>query len=148
MPAKSTISSSFTPRITTTLILSGRNPAASVASIPSHVSRKPSRRAMWTNFSPRSVSRLMLSRRRPASRSGRASFESRIPFVVIARSFTPGVDATSRTRSGRFRRAVGSPPVRRKSVIPSDTATRTIRPISSKVRISGWGIHSGSAGMQ
>ena len=68
--------------------------------------------------------------------------------MVIARSRTPGIAATRRTSSGRSFRAVGSPPVIRNSVIPSETATRARRSISSKDRISGCGIHSGSDGMQ
>ena len=48
----------------------------------------------------------------------------------------PGMAASCSISTGRSRRTSGSPPVTRSLLIPSPTATRTKRSISSKVRIS------------
>ena len=66
----------------------------------------------------------------------RASSSSSTPLVVSARSWIPGIAASRRISTGRSRRTSGSPPVTRSLLIPSPTATRTKRSISSKSRIS------------
>ncbi len=95
------------------------------------------------------VSRLTLMRVRPAAARRAATGASLTAFVVSARSVTPGMRPRASTSSGKFRRAVGSPPVRRMWVTPRPAKTPTSRSISSKVRTSLRGIQSmPSAGMQ
>ena len=109
--ARSTISSSLTPRCTTVLSLTGCRPASIAASMPSSTLASSSRRVISTNRSRWSVSRLMLIRRSPAWRNGSASWRSVAPLVVIATS-TPRAARRSTSRGRRWR-TVGSPPVSR-----------------------------------
>ena len=56
--------------------------------------------------------------------------------------------ASFSTRSGMSRRTSGSPPVRRTLLIPSVTAIRTNRSISSKLSRAARGRNSTCSGMQ
>ena len=100
--ARSTTSSSFTPRITTAFTFTGSRPAASAASMPASVRSSSSRRVSARNVSRRSVSSETFTRRSPASRSFAASSGSFTPFVVIARS-TPSGASSSKSRGSSAR---------------------------------------------
>ncbi len=128
--AKSTISSSFTPRMSTQLTLTGEKPASTAASIPSITWARAERRVMVKKVAGRRESREMLMRRRPAARRSPARARRVAPLVVSDRSVPRA--ASFSTRTGRWARTVGSPPVMR---IPSkpkrSTPTRATRSISS-----------------
>ena len=69
--------------------------------------------------------------------------------MVTERSRMPSIARTIATSRGKSRRASGSPPVSRTSVIPSAASTPTSRAISSKERIWSRSTHRiPSAGMQ
>ena len=98
---RSTSSSSFTRRMTTVLIFSRSNPAARAAAMPARTSACRSVRAMSRIRSGRSVSRLTVMRPRPARRNSLACFASSRPFVVMARSRTPGTAASICVSAGK-----------------------------------------------
>ena len=102
--ARSTISSSFTPRITTQLIFTGSSPASSAASTPARTRWSSSRRVSSANTSGRNESRDTLMRRSPASARSCAISGSFTPLLVIAMSMPSGASmATSRGRWARER---------------------------------------------
>ena len=107
--ARSTTSSSLTPRITTQFTFTGSRPASTAASIPATTRSRSSRRVSSRNTSGRSESSDTLMRRRPASARSCAISGSRTPLVVIAMS-TRAAPAWRSSR-GRCARTVGSPPV-------------------------------------
>ena len=139
---RSTSSSSFTPRMTTVLILSRSKPVARAATMPARTSACRSVRAISRIRSGRRVSRLTVMRPRPALRNSTACFASKRPFVVIARSRTPGTAASIRVSAGKSCRSNGSPPVRRTLSAPSEVKTPTSRVISSNVRMDCLGSHT------
>src|SRR5579875_3711918 len=153
--AKSTASSSLRPRTVTTLSLTGSIPASRAASIPSSTRGSWSLLVTSAKRSGRSESQEMLTRRRPAARRSPASSRRVAPLVVMARSTGSPVEGTFSpasisTRTGRWARTVGSPPVRRMDSTPRrSTQTRATRPISSKVSSSSRGSQDiPSSGMQ
>jgi hypothetical protein len=81
--AKSTISSSLTPRISTQLIFTGRKPAPRAASTPSSTWSRASRWVKAKNRSGLSESHEMLIRRNPAWRRSTAIDLRVAPLVVI-----------------------------------------------------------------
>ena len=102
--ARSTISSSLTPRSMTALILTGEKPASFAASMPSSTRSNSSRRVISRNRSARNVSRLMLTRSRPASRSSCATSRNVAPLVVSERSgFWPASGELGRRRHAQRR---------------------------------------------
>ncbi len=70
--ARSVISSSFTPRITTQFSLTGRRPASSAAAIPSRTVASDPPPLIPVNLSSLRLSRLTLTRRTPAAARSRA----------------------------------------------------------------------------
>ena len=119
--------------------------------MPSSTRSSSSRRVSSTKRSRRSESSEMLIRRRPAAPGRAASERSVAPLVVSARSTgRRGAGAACSTRTGRWARTVGSPPVRRMLSKPKrSTHTRATRSISSKVSSSVRGSHCmPSSGMQ
>ncbi|CAB4595279.1 unannotated protein [freshwater metagenome] len=124
------------PRRSTTLILIGISPASRADLSPAKTS---SIRSLWVSFlklSRSSVSRLTLIRSSPASLSGLASSARRNPFVVSESFGAFGSAEILETISTISGRSSGSPPVRRISLIPTDTAA-LITLISSLV-LSRW----------
>jgi len=121
------------------LSLIGTSPASSAAAMPASISSSDAKRISFLSRSGWSVSTWMLRRFSPASRSGFASRGSRIPFVVIARSSTPGTAAIRSVISTISGRSVGSPPVSRNLWNPTATAARTTVSISAAVSSSGDG---------
>ena len=125
-------SSSLVPRMSTELIFSGVKPAARAASIPAKTSLI---RSLKVNFLKRSRSRVsneILIRLKPASTKGCANLARAKPLVVI--ESLGGLDialirATISTISGR---SSGSPPVKRISFMPCETAA-SITAINSSV---------------
>ncbi len=97
--AKSRISSSLTPRMSTQL---------TAAAIPSSTRCSDSRRVMAANRSGRSESHEMVTRRRPARRRRVATRPSVAPLVVMAKSVSNRL--SFRTSVARSARTVGSPP--------------------------------------
>ena len=130
--ANASTSSSLKPRMATAFTLIGRRLGYfSHSSSPASTCGRASRRVMWANFSRTGVSMLTLIRRSPAStRSPHISF-SRKPLVVRLRLFSPSMRDSFSISTGRSRRTVGSPPVRRTSSMPMRTKMRTSRSISS-----------------
>ena len=129
---RSAASSSFTPRSKTELILIGLSPAARAADIPAKTSSIRSRNVISLNRVLLKVSKLILIRSSPASTRGLANCAKARPFVVMDNrgAFVMElIRATISTISGRSK---GSPPVRRISSIPSETAD-SITVISSSV---------------
>ena len=125
--ARSRISSSLTPRSITALILTLENPAWRAASIPANTRANSSRRVIVSNFFRSRVSKLILMRAIPARRNSSTQFTKVAPLVVIARSMgwpangeaeSAGTTRAANllTKTGKWARIVGSPPVRR---IPS-----------------------------
>ena len=96
--ARSTISSSLTPAITTTLIFTGASPAASAASIASRTFDSEPRRRTAAKRSGRNESQLMLTRFKPAATSSAAMRARPVPFEVIERSEKPTLPSLA-TRS-------------------------------------------------
>ena len=131
--ARSTISSSLTPRITTTLSFTGVSPASRAASMPASTRSRSSRRVSSRKRSRRRVSSEMLTRRRPAAtRSAAMAVEGR----GVGGDAQVGAERrpAARPAPGGGPAAVGSPPVSRMASTPRrSTITRASRSISSKV---------------
>jgi hypothetical protein len=132
--ARGTTWSSFWPARITALIFTREKPAARAASIPDLTASSRSLPVIARNDSRVVASRLTFTCERPASARGLARRGSRTPFVVSARSGGRGSSAASAwtiATSPAWR--VGSPPVSRTFLTPSDTksvARRTISPTS------------------
>mmetsp|Transcript_13857 Transcript_13857/g.40160 ORF Transcript_13857/g.40160 Transcript_13857/m.40160 type:complete len:234 (-) Transcript_13857:71-772(-) len=147
---KSATSSSFTPRINTTLSLTGSKPASSAAcSAASTRGTPPSRRASAAKRSGRSVSRLTFNAFKPAADSSGSMRASAMPLEVMPTVEMPGRERSRRTTSTRSRRTVGSPPVKRILLTPPSASSLAIRKISSAVSSRDAGVRSTpSAGIQ
>ena len=116
-------------------------PASASSSLPTRVTA-------W-NTSGSRVSSEMLTRDTPASTRRFASRGSSAPFVVMAMSSMPGIAMSMAARSAHPRRASGSPPVRRRCLMPYSDAMRTKCSICSNVRMRSWVLNgTPSAGMQ
>mmetsp|Transcript_38246 Transcript_38246/g.90407 ORF Transcript_38246/g.90407 Transcript_38246/m.90407 type:complete len:280 (-) Transcript_38246:105-944(-) len=152
---KSATSSSFSPRVTTQLILTDRISPLSLAAIASSIESTtfwyPLRRVINVNFSGTSVSSEMLyASIPPDARAG--SLRLRVmPLVVMPIVSTPiflssPIAATSSVMSFR---TVGSPPVSLILVTPAATKRRVRRRISGVVSMLSSGERSTpSSGMQ
>ena len=91
----------------------------------------------------------MFRRLTPASRSGPASFGSRVPFVVTQTSRMPSTAAASAHRSTMLDLTSGSPPVMRSLLMPREAAARMAEMVSSWVSISSCRfLQMPSSGMQ
>ena len=146
---RSASSSSLTPRMTTVSIFVPVKPARATEAMPSSTWACVFRRVSAAKRSGRSVSRLTVTRWRPASFSAAACSASSTPLVVMARSRSPGLAASSRISRATSRRSSGSPPVSRTLSTPSSMKTSISRLISSKCRISSRGSQTySSSGMQ
>ena len=115
-------SRSFIPRSSTALILIGCSPASRADSSPANTSSMRSLCVSLMKVSRSKVSRLTLMRSNPASLSGLASSTRRNPFVVNESFGAFGRVEILETISTMSARNSGSPPVRRTSSIPMDTA--------------------------
>ena len=130
------ISRSFTPRLTTMLILIGARPASAAASMPSSTFATGKSTSFIARKIPSSrASRLTVTRDSPAILSSRALCPSSAPLVVSVRSMSPTSLSIS-TRRSRCLRNSGSPPVSRIFWTPCALKMRASRVISSKVRRS------------
>ena len=114
--AKSIISSSLIPRITTTFIFTGDRPASIEASIPVITFSISSRRVISLNLSALRESMEIFTLCKPAEWKIRAFLFIFIPLVV--RAISIGNSESIEIKSERFARKVGSPPVRRTLFIP------------------------------
>ena len=131
-PAKSAISSSFLPRIKTTLTLIGSNPTRSAASIPAMIRpAEPGLRDSASIRSGRRESSEMLTRLTPAPRRASLCSSRSTALVDRDKSSIPGTAAIMRARSGRSRRTNGSPPVIRTRRSPRGAIVAMTSTISS-----------------
>ena len=128
------ILASLTPRLTTMLIFTGRNPACRAASIPAstRATGKPTSFIAAKTLSS-SESRLTVTRCSPAARNSPACAASKDPLVVSVKSRMPSTPASIRTNRPKSRRSSGSPPVRRIFSTPKLAKMRASRVISSNV---------------
>ena len=110
--ARSTTSSSLTPRITTTLTFTGSRPASRAASMPASTSSSSSRRVSARKRSGRSVSSETLIRFEAGVASVAAMSRAGTPLVVIAMSSRRrAAPSIADQLAATFARTSGSPPV-------------------------------------
>mmetsp|Transcript_62091 Transcript_62091/g.178644 ORF Transcript_62091/g.178644 Transcript_62091/m.178644 type:complete len:223 (+) Transcript_62091:513-1181(+) len=146
------ISSSFTPRRTTQLILT-LNGESSVSIVYNASITLPwnflSRRTSNGNFAATNVSRLTLTLFNPAARISGRNFAKRTPFVVMPRESGSSrlrlISPRSWTMRAKSPRMVGSPPVKRTLRTPQPTNKRIKRDNSVAVRMSPVGLGSAAS---
>ena len=128
-----TRSCSFTPRLTTMLILIGLRPASPASSMARSTGSTGNPMSfIEENTASSTASRLTVSRPSPAARKERARCPVRSePLVVRVRSSSPGTADSIRTRSSSPWRRSGSPPVSRIFRTPCPTKIDASRAISS-----------------
>ena len=149
-----TASSSFRPRSSTVLILTGVRPTAAAAARPANTSCRRSLPVIRANLDRSRVSREMLTRSRPADLRSAAQLARPTPLVVIvvcgrSPDAVRSALVAARMRS-RPRRSRGSPPVSRTWVTPRSRTAMVISRITSSSVSSRWAGRQGSpsGGMQ
>ena len=145
-PASCSGASSFMPRCTTQLILTGSLPAA--RRIEASTRSSSSRPVIFRYCSRSRVSRLMFTASIPARSRSSSCSASSTPLVVSATCRTPGIPFSMAASAAQFFRTRGSPPVILNRSIPSAAAWAHTKAISSYRRSSSMGSRRISSGMQ